>query len=357
MKLYSYLINGRRLGELNGRPSTSTPPMRPASAASAPCSRRRCSTIRGGATALQQARRALAYAAGNPKRARAFTHDLARARLLAPIPRPGKLLCSGLNYNSHIAEEPGCKMLDDPRFFVKVGTAVIGPGEPILHPAERFQVDYEVELAVVFGKTCHRATQQNALDHVFGYTILHDVGARWIQFKDKNEDMGKNFDTFAPLGPCIVTRDEIPDPSKLRLQFRLNGETVQNETNADWCFPLPRMIEWFSMGITLEPGDIISTGTPAGIGYFRHPQVFLKPGDICELAISPSGRWWARQGPPYVSPSPTSLSRVGPSPESATSKSVVVCGGGIVGPRAYYLARDGHRVTVPTRSSGYAHWS
>lgn len=292
MKLYSYLHQRQsRLGaELNGRLVDLN------AAHAARLGRKRAvlaptmlDLIRGGATALQQARRALAYAAGNPKPARAFTHDLARARLLAPIPRPGKMLCSGLNYNSHIAEDPGCKMLDDPRFFVKVGTAVIGPGEPILHPGERFQVDYEVELAVVFGKTCHRATQHNALDHVFGYTILHDVGARWIQFKDKNEDMGKNFDTFAPLGPCIVTRDEIPDPSKLRLQFRLNGETVQNETNADWCFPLPRMIEWFSMGITLEPGDIISTGTPAGIGYFRHPQVFLKPGDVCELEIQPIG--------------------------------------------------------------------
>jgi 2-keto-4-pentenoate hydratase/2-oxohepta-3-ene-1,7-dioic acid hydratase in catechol pathway len=150
-------------------------------------------------------------------------------------------------------------------------------------------VDYEVELAVVFGKPCHRATQQNAMSHVFGYTILHDVSARWIQFKDKNEDMGKNFDTFAPIGPCIVTADEIPDPTKLRLQLRLNGQVMQDRTNEDWCFPLPRMIEWLSMAMTLEPGDILSTGTPAGIGYFRTPPVFLKPGDVCELEIQPIG--------------------------------------------------------------------
>ena len=246
--------------------------------------------IRGGKAALNKARLAVAFAAKNPTKARAWTHDLANVKLLAPIPRPGKIFCSGLNYRSHVEEEPGAKFLDDPRFFVKVASAVIGPGEPIRWPGKKFQVDYEVELAVVIGQTAHRLTQKNALNSVFGYTILHDVSARWVQFKDKNEDMGKNFDTFAPMGPCIVTADEIPHPAKLHLTLKLNGRVMQDRTNEDWCFPLPRLLEWLTMGITLEPGDVLSTGTPAGIGFFRNPQVFLKPGDVCELEISSIGK-------------------------------------------------------------------
>jgi len=246
--------------------------------------------IRGGGAALMAARQALAFAAKNPKSARTFTRDFAKTKLLAPLPRPGKIFCSGLNYNSHIEEEPGCKMLADPRFFVKVSSAVVGPGAPIITPGDKFQVDYEVELAVVIGRTARRLSQAKAMACIFGYTILHDVSARWIQFKDKNEDMGKNCDTFAPMGPCIVTADEIPDPSKLRLTLKLNGEVMQDRTNEDWCFSLPRMLEWLTMATTLEPGDVMSTGTPAGVGYFRNPQVFLKHGDVCELEISGIGK-------------------------------------------------------------------
>ena len=239
--------------------------------------------IRGGKAALAAARQAMTRA-----KSRTLV-PLRKARLLAPIPRPGKILCSGLNYRSHVEENPNAKFLEDPRFFAKTPNAVIGPGAPILHPGERFQVDFEVELAVVFGKRGHRLTQAVAMSHIFGYTILHDVAARWVQFKDNNETMGKNFDTFCPMGPCLVTADEIPDPARLRLHLRLNGRTMQDRTNEDWCFPLPRMIEWLSMAMTLEPGDVMSTGTPAGIGYFRDPKVFLKPGDVCDLEISPIG--------------------------------------------------------------------
>jgi 2,4-didehydro-3-deoxy-L-rhamnonate hydrolase len=246
--------------------------------------------IRSGDVVLNRARQALAFAAKNPKAARTFSYELSRAKILAPIPRPGKIFCSGLNYRSHVEENPGATFLADPRFFVKVSTAVIGPGEPIRWPGEKFQVDYEVELAVVIGRPARRLTQRNALEHVFGYTIFHDVSARWVQFKDKNEDMGKNFDTFAPMGPCIVTRDEIPDPARLRLALKLNGRVMQDRTNEDWCFGLPRLLEWLTMGTTLEPGDIVTTGTPAGIGFFRKPQIFLKPGDVCELEISGLGK-------------------------------------------------------------------
>jgi 2-keto-4-pentenoate hydratase/2-oxohepta-3-ene-1,7-dioic acid hydratase in catechol pathway len=218
------------------------------------------------------------------------SYNLASVKLLAPIPRPGKVLCSGLNYRSHIEENPGAKMLDDPRFFAKMPDNVIGPNEPILWPGEQYQMDFEVELAVVFGKTLPRNSPESAvMESIFGYTILHDVSARWMQFKDNNEIMGKNFDTFAPMGPCIVTKDEILDPSTLRLTLKLNGEIMQDRTNEDWCFPLPRLIAWLNTAMTLYPGDIVSTGTPAGVGLFRNPPVWLKPGDICELTISDIG--------------------------------------------------------------------
>jgi 2,4-didehydro-3-deoxy-L-rhamnonate hydrolase len=210
-------------------------------------------------------------------------------KIQAPV-MPGHLFCSGLNYKSHVHENPNAKFLDEPRFFAKLPTVVIGPNEPIRHPGVRFLVDYEVELAVVFGRPAYRLTQQNAMEHVFGYTILHDVSSRYIQFKDNNEMMGKNFETFSPIGPCIVTADEIPYPEQCRLTLKLNGQVMQDGTNQDWCFSLSRLIEWLTMAITMYPGDIVSTGTPSGIGYFRKPQVFLKPGDICELEISGIGK-------------------------------------------------------------------
>jgi 2,4-didehydro-3-deoxy-L-rhamnonate hydrolase len=224
------------------------------------------------------------------KNPRAQTHDPKTIKLLAPIPRPGKILCSGLNYKSHARENPSAKFLDDPRFFAKVPSAVIGPGAAIQHPGEHFQVDWEVELAIVFGKRTRNATQANAMNAVFGYTILHDVSSRYIQFKDNNETMGKNFDTFCPIGPCIVTKDEIPHPERLRLTLKVNGQTKIDGHNSDWCFSLPRMIEWLSMAMTLEPGDIMTTGCPAGVGYFAQPQAFLMPGDVCELEIEGIGR-------------------------------------------------------------------
>ncbi|WP_404424060.1 fumarylacetoacetate hydrolase family protein [Nibricoccus sp. IMCC34717] len=215
---------------------------------------------------------------------------LRKAKVLAPISSPGKIWCSGLNYRGHVKENPAAKFLADPRFFSKLPQCVIGPGEAILHPGDKFQVDWEVEFAVVFGKTGYRLTQQNAMNHVFGYTILHDVSARYVQFKDNNEQMGKNFETFCPLGPCIVTKDEIPEPEKVRCTLKVNNELKQDFTNEDWCFPLVRMIEWVSMGARLFPGDILSTGTGAGVGTFAKPQAFLKAGDLCELEISGIGK-------------------------------------------------------------------
>ncbi len=235
-----------------------------------------------------KAQEAIAYALKHP--APGLTYNFKEVALLAPIPRPGKIFCSGLNYKSHITENPNAKFLSEPRFFSKAPSIVIGQGQPIKHPGEKFQVDWEVELAVIFGKKCHRVSQENAMDYVFGYSILHDVSARFIQFKDNNEVLGKNFDTFCPMGPCIVTADEFPLPEKAQLSTRINGQLMQNGSNEDWCFTLPHLIEWLSMAITLEPGDVLSTGTPAGVGLFRQPPVYLKPGDIAELEIRGIGK-------------------------------------------------------------------
>jgi 2-keto-4-pentenoate hydratase/2-oxohepta-3-ene-1,7-dioic acid hydratase in catechol pathway len=243
-----------------------------------------------GERALEAARQALSYVGESNLSGPPFTFAFEEVKLLAPIPNPGKVLCSGLNYHSHIEENPAAKLLDDPRFFAKLPNTVIGPGESIRHPGEAYQVDYEVELAVVIGRRMYRTPEAEVMPHVFGYTILHDVSSRYIQFKDNNEVMGKNFDTFCPLGPCIVTAGEIPDPSQLRLRALLNGEVVQDGTNRDWIFPLPRLLFWLSSAMTLEPGDLVSTGTPAGVGYFRNPQLFLKAGDVVTLEIEGIGR-------------------------------------------------------------------
>ena len=216
-------------------------------------------------------------------------HLLETVKLLAPIPRPGKILCSGINYRGHMEENPGAKMPTEPFFFSKLPTAVVGPGEPIVHPKATKQMDYEVEFAAVIGKQMKRTSPEQVMDCVAGYTILHDVSARDVQFKDNQITLGKNFDTFCPMGPCIVTKDEMPDPGKVRLRSLLNGKVMQDGTTADWVFSLPDLLSRLSQVMTLEPGDVISTGTPAGVGVFRKPQVFLKAGDVVRLEIEGIG--------------------------------------------------------------------
>lgn len=210
-------------------------------------------------------------------------------KILAPIPRPGKILCSGINYKGHASENPGAKMPTEPFFFAKVPSAVIGPGEPIVHPKATQQLDYEVEFAVVIGERMKNTSEAEVMSHIAGYTILHDVSARDVQFKDNQITLGKNFDTFCPMGPCIVTRDELPNTDNIRLRALVNGKVMQDGTTADWVFPLPILLNRLSRVMTLEPGDVVSTGTPAGVGVFGKPQVFLKPGDAVRLEIEGIG--------------------------------------------------------------------
>ena len=166
---------------------------------------------------------------------------------------------------------------------------MIGPGDPIVKPAQTNQLDYEVEFAVVVGRTMKQIAEHEVMGCLAGYTILHDVSARDVQFKDNQITLGKNFDTFCPLGPCIVTRDELPDPPHVKLRSYVNGTPMQDGSTADWVFPLPRLLSFLSHVMTLEPGDVVSTGTPAGVGVFRKPQIFLKAGDVVRVKVH--GEW------------------------------------------------------------------
>jgi 2-keto-4-pentenoate hydratase/2-oxohepta-3-ene-1,7-dioic acid hydratase in catechol pathway len=234
--------------------------------------------IRAGAEAIERA--AIAAESGDPVRA---------ARVLAPVPRPGKILCSGINYASHRDENPDAVFPEEPFFFAKLPTAVIGPGEPIVIPRPETKTDYEVELAMVIGRRGKRLTQANALEHVFGWTILHDVSARDVQFKENQLTLGKGPDTFSPIGPEIVTSDELGDWATLRVSSTLNGELMQDSPTTDMLFTPARLLEFLSTYVTLEPGDVVSTGTPAGVGCFRDPPVYLEPGDDVTVSVDRIG--------------------------------------------------------------------
>jgi 2,4-didehydro-3-deoxy-L-rhamnonate hydrolase len=210
------------------------------------------------------------------------------AALLAPI-RPGKILCSGVNYASHADENPDAKMPEEPFFFSKLPSAVIGPGEPIRIPRTTTLTDYEVELSMVIGRRGYRISEERALEHVFGWTILHDVSARDVQFKDLQITLGKNPDTFSPIGPEIVTADELGDWSTLRVSTRLNRQVMQDAPTSDMLFSPARLLAFLTDLITLEPGDVVTTGTPAGVGFFQRPPVYLKPGDVVTVSVDRIG--------------------------------------------------------------------
>lgn len=207
----------------------------------------------------------------------------------APVPRPGKLICIGLNYRDHAAES-NLPLPKEPVVFSKFTSAIIAPGEPVVIPATSTQVDYEAELAVVIGRRAKQVAASRALDYVFGYTCLNDVSARDFQFADGQWQRGKSCDTFAPMGPTIVTADELRDPHKLPIKLILNGATMQDSNTDQLIFGVPELIEFLSRTITLEPGDVIATGTPSGVGFARKPPVYLKPGDEMIVDIEGIGK-------------------------------------------------------------------
>ncbi|RLG11679.1 MAG: FAA hydrolase family protein [Thaumarchaeota archaeon] len=206
-----------------------------------------------------------------------------------PIPNPGKIICLGLNYLDH-AEEAGVEPPEDPIIFLKPATALIGPYDPIVKPRIVEELDYEIELAAVIGCRCRDVEPEEACEHVFGYMILNDVSARDVQFRGAQWIRGKMFDTFAPTGPSLVSRDEIGDPHNLRMLTRVNEEIRQNSSTSRMIKKLPEIVSTLSQGVTLEPGDIISTGTPAGVGLYQKPEPkLLEPGDVVEMWIERIG--------------------------------------------------------------------
>ena len=206
----------------------------------------------------------------------------------APIPRPGKVVCIGLNYRDHAAES-GLAVPERPVVFSKFSSCVIAPGEPVVIPSTSEKVDFEAELAVVIGRHAKHVSADRAYDYVLGYTILNDVTARDFQFGDGQWQRGKSCDTFAPMGPTIVTTDEIPDPHTLRITLKVNGSVMQDSNTAQLIFGIPQLIEFITKSTTLEPGDVIATGTPAGVGFARKPPVFLKAGDVMDIDIERIG--------------------------------------------------------------------
>jgi 2-keto-4-pentenoate hydratase/2-oxohepta-3-ene-1,7-dioic acid hydratase in catechol pathway len=205
-----------------------------------------------------------------------------------PIERPGKIICVGLNYRAH-AEEQGAKLPEQPVLFAKWATALTGPHLPIVLPPVSQKVDYEAELAVVIGSRVKGVSVENALEAVRGYLCANDVSARDVQRADRQYTRAKSFDTFCPVGPELVPAVEVPDPQDLGIRALVNGEVRQDSTTADMIFSVAELIAFASEAITLEPGDLLLTGTPAGVGVFRDPPVYLRDGDEVTVEIEGLG--------------------------------------------------------------------
>lgn len=209
--------------------------------------------------------------------------------LRAPVARPQKIIGIGLNYREHVDEFKG-EVPKHPLMFAMYANAIIGPNEPIVIPAMSRQIDYEAELAVIIGRRARHVAVENAVDYVAGYTIFNDVSARDLQFGDGQWLRAKSFDTFAPMGPYLVTRDSLGDGSGLDIELRLNGAVMQKSNTRNLIFNVPELISFISKVMTLEVGDVIATGTPAGVGFTRNPPVFMKAGDIVEIEIEGIGQ-------------------------------------------------------------------
>ena len=205
-----------------------------------------------------------------------------------PVPRPGKIICIGLNYKDHAAES-NMPVPKSPISFSKYVTSVIGPDRPVRLPAVSQQVDYEAEMAIVIGRRAKHVPVERAFDYVLGYMNLNDVSARDLQFADGQWQRGKACDTFAPMGPFIVTREAVGDPHALRIRCRVNGQTLQDSNTNQLVFGVDALVSFLSQTVTLEPGDVIATGTPPGVGFARKPPIFLKPGDVVEIEVEGLG--------------------------------------------------------------------
>lgn len=227
----------------------------------------------------------------NSERREQHLIPLSEVRLLAPIPRPRKnIFCVGKNYVEHAQEIDTGTVPEYPILFSKAPTSVIGPEEEIdSHPGVTEQIDYEGELAIVIGKTAKSVRKEDAYEYIFGYTVLNDVSARDKQFRHSQWLLGKSLDTFCPMGPSIVHKSAVPDPQQLKIETRVNGETRQSANTSLMIFDIPNLIATITEGTTLEPGDIIATGTPAGVGMGFQPPRYLNIGDVVEVEIEGLG--------------------------------------------------------------------
>lgn len=214
---------------------------------------------------------------------------LDETKLLAPIPRTRKnIVCLGLNYADH-AEEANTPLPKNPVFFTKSPTSIIGPDDAITLPKCSREVDYEVELAFIFGRKGKNISEEEAFDYIAGYTVFNDVTARDLQRSHLQWFKGKSLDTFAPMGPYLVTKDEVPDPHNLGLTMKVNGKIMQKSNTKNLLFKIPTLVETLSRDMTMEPGDVVATGTPAGVGFTKEPPVFLKSGDVVEACVEKIG--------------------------------------------------------------------
>jgi 2-keto-4-pentenoate hydratase/2-oxohepta-3-ene-1,7-dioic acid hydratase in catechol pathway len=236
--------------------------------------------IAGGDSALEKVRSFVSTASKMP---------LSGVQVLAPIPRPPKVICVGLNYRDHAAES-NMAIPERPTIFSKFSHCVIAPGEAIVLPKNSTQPDYEAEFAFVIGKGGRHIAAEDWKKHVFGYTNLNDVSARDFQLATTQWLMGKTFDTFAPMGPYLVTADEIADPHNLNIKITINGEVLQDSNTRHLIFGIPALIAYLSSVFTLEPGDVVSTGTPAGVGFARKPPRFLRAGDDVVVEVEGLGQ-------------------------------------------------------------------
>ncbi len=247
--------------------------------------------LAAGEQALACAKEALGFVAGlgdTAARERGLARRADAVRLAAPVTRPTKLILVGLNYRDH-AEEAGMKIPEVPTFFSKYPNCVIAPGDAIKIPKVSAMIDYEGEYAFVIGRTGRDIPKARAMDYVAGYTIVNDVSCRDYQMRTGQWMIGKTFDTFAPMGPYLVTRDEIADPHNLELSLFLNGQRMQHSNTRNLIFKTEELIAFLSEVFTLEPGDVVSTGTPSGVGFARKPPVYMKPGDRVRIEIAGLG--------------------------------------------------------------------
>jgi 2-keto-4-pentenoate hydratase/2-oxohepta-3-ene-1,7-dioic acid hydratase in catechol pathway len=298
MRLYSYELEGRRSlgaewqGQMIDLPSGYAALLRAQQREALPQGRLPCDMLaflRLGNRALEAARAALAFMSRRPPVpvGERVLYGFDELRLLPPVPRPGKILCAGVNFKQRLRERPTSIASSEGSFFIKVSSAVAGPGEAVVRPQFVRELDYGIELAAILGAKLKAASQADAMEAVAGYTILNDVTARDVRMHQAT--LGKNYDSFCPLGPCLVTADEVPDPARLRLRTWINGELRQDDSTADWVLSLPSLLAALSRVMTLEPGDIVSTGTPAGSALSYAPGKFLKPGDRIRMEIEGIG--------------------------------------------------------------------